>query len=283
MKYPERHRLPEIDTYLELGFDQFKITGRSIAGVETVYSIPQFDLTLDIGRAPHFAFSNNHLALSHWHLDHAGGVAFYLGLRNLNALGAAKIIVPPAKRQQVESYLLELKRVSEVGIRYEVVSADTRIPLKRNLFLEARPAYHSTDTTGYVVIARRHHLKSEFRGKPPEEIIKAKRKGIEVTEEEEEMLLAYSGDSRIGFLDSDVLEARVLLMECSFFFEEADSQKIRDYGHTHIKEWARYADKIVSPTVIMTHTSQRYSVKEIEKQCRKYLPRDLLERLVIFR
>ncbi len=56
MKFPDRHSLPDIDTYLELSFDQFKLIGRSVAGVETVFSIPQFNVTFDTGRAPHFAY-----------------------------------------------------------------------------------------------------------------------------------------------------------------------------------------------------------------------------------
>lgn len=283
MRYPERHKLPEIDDYLEIQFDQYKIIGRSIAGIETVYSIPQWDLTFDTGRAPHFAFSNNHLALSHWHMDHAGGVAFYLGLRCLNALNPVKIIVPDEKFDDAQKYLAELKKVSETNIQYEVISAKERINLKKDHFLEAIPSYHSTPSTGYVVIERKHHLKPEYRGKSKDELIKIKNSGAEVNEAIETPLLAYSGDTRCEFLDTKAVEAKTLIMECSFFSDDSDYAKIRDFGHTHIKDWVRYADNIQSETVVMTHTSQRYSKKEIEEKCKRYLPKHLTDRIIIFR
>lgn len=283
MRFPTRHKLPEIDDYLELSFNQFKIIGRSIAGVETVYSIPQWNLTMDTGRAPHFAFGNDYLALSHWHLDHAGGVAYYLGLRCLNALVPVHIIVPDAKLAEAKTYLQELKTVSEVNIQYELHSAKDRITLKNNLFIESIPSYHSTVSTGYGIMQKKHVLKEEFRGKSEDEIIRAKQSGKKVDVEEEIMLLAYSGDSRSEFFETRATQAKVLLMECSFFSEDGNYEKIRDYGHTHLKDWVRYADQIQNETVIMTHTSQRYTKKEIEEYCRKSLPKSLTDRLIIFR
>jgi len=283
MRFPERHTLPEIDDYLELSFDQFQIIGRSIAGVETVYAIPQWDLTFDTGRAPHFAFSQNHLALSHWHLDHAGGVAFYLGLRCLNALAPLKIIVPKDKIEAAQHYLSELKRVSETNIQYEVLAADNRILLKKGLFIESLPSFHSIVATGYCIYEKKHHLKDELRGKSQEEIVKIKNSGIDVNEGVETFLLAYSGDTRCEFFATKAVKAKTLIMECSFFSEDGDYAKIRDYGHTHIKDWVRYADQIQSETVIMTHTSQRYTKKEIEDYCLRLLPKDLTDRIIIFR
>lgn len=283
MRFPERHKLPEIDDYLEIVFDQFKIIGRSIAGIETVYSIPQWDLTLDAGRSPHFAFGNNHLALSHWHLDHAGGIAFYLGLRCLNALQPLKIIVPDEKIHEVEDYLARLKKVSETRIQYQVISAKERICLRENIFLESIPSFHSTPSTGFKIIERKHHLKEEFKGLSQAEIIAKKQMGIDVNEQVETIILAYSGDTKCEFFESEAVRAKVLLMECSFFSEDSDYEKIRAFGHTHIKDWARYGEKIQSDTIIMTHTSQRYKKDEIEAQCLRYLSKELTDRIIIFR
>jgi len=283
MRFPERHKLPEIDDYLELDFNHFKIFGRSIAGIETVYSIPQWDITFDTGRAPHFAFANNYLALSHWHLDHAGGLAFYLGLRCLNALEPLKIIVPHSKVKSAENFLKELKKVSETNIQYKVLSAKDPIAIKKDIQLMSIPCFHSTEATGYLVIEKKHQLKDKFKGLSQEEIINAKKSGQEVNEEIQTNIFAYSGDTKCEFFETEAVRAKILLMECSFFSEDSNYEKIRAYGHTHIQDWVRYAHRIESDTVIMTHTSQRYTKEEIVKYCQKYLPKSLTDRLIIFR
>lgn len=282
MKFPARHSLPTIDDYLELEFDHFKITGRSVAGIETVYSIPQWNVTFDTGRAPHFAFSNDFLALTHWHLDHSGGLAFYLGLRCLNALKPLKIVVPPETVDETTEYLDQLKKVTKSRITYEIIPAGD-IALKKNLKLKSVPSFHCVPSNGYLVVEERHHLKSEFKNWGQVEIVKAKEQGVTVTEKTESVLFACSGDTCCEFFETEASHAKVLLMECSFFANDSDYAKVRHYGHTHIKDWVQYAEKIQSDVVVMTHTSQRFSKQEIEKECLKLLPKSLTDRLIVFR
>lgn len=283
MKFPDRHSLPDIDTYLELTFDQFKLIGRSIAGVETVFSIPQFNVTFDTGRAPHFAYGNDTLALTHWHLDHAGGVAFYLGLRCLNSLSPLNIVMPDKMVPEATTYLEALKHLCSSEIYFNILKAGEGHEIRKGLTLKAVKNFHVVPSTGYALWQRRHKLKAEFVGKSQVEIINAKKAGLAVQDEINEMVFAFSGDSTGDFLKGEATQAKVLVMECSFFSDDGDAQKIKLYGHTHILDWAEHAEKITAETVIMSHTSQRYDKKYIEQQCRKYLPKELTDRLVIFR
>lgn len=269
--------------YLELTLDQFQIMGCSIAGIETILTVPQFNVSFDAGRAPDFAFAQDHLALTHWHLDHAGGVAFYLGLRHLNSLAPLKIIMPPEKIDEARDYLSRLKALSESELSYELLAAEEPIVLKRDITLRSLVAYHSIPSCAYLIEQRKHHLKKEFRDQSDDAIIKAKQQGVEVNEEERIPLLAISGDTKAEFFEGEATRAKYLVMECSFFGDTSNYEKIRAYGHTHICDWKNYADQIQSECVIMIHTSQRYSKQDIEASCRKYLPKDLQDRLIVFR
>ena len=272
-----------VENYLEVSFDQITIRGRSIAGVETVLTIPEWNITFDAGRAPHFALSQDYLALSHWHLDHAGGLPHFLSFRCLNSLPSLHIIVPPEKLKDAEDYLNCLKKVSSSELGYQLMTAEKGIALRKDLTLFTTPSYHCVPSNGYLVKSKKHKLKKEFQGKNPEEIVVLKKKGIEITEEISGMPFSFSGDTRGDFLKTEAAKAYLFLMECTFFDDDVDEPSIQHYGHTHIRDWRKHAELIESPHVIMIHTSQRYSKKAIETACKKQLPKDLCDRLIIFR
>ncbi len=283
MIFPNPYSQEPIDSYLEISFDQFQLMGRSIAGVETVISIPQWNINFDTGRVPSFAFVQDYVALSHWHLDHAGGLATYLALRCLNSLSILHILVPEEKYKEAEEYLTLLKKISDSQLDYSLMSAKKPVVIRKDLQVRAIQTFHCTPSAAYLVEQKRQKLVSQFQDKSQSEIIKAKSQGVEVAKEVVEPLLAFSGDTKGEFLTTEATRARYLLMECSFFGEDVDYEAIRYYGHTHIKDWKKYAENIQSETVVMIHTSQRYTKKEIEKACVKYLPKNLLDRLIVFR
>lgn len=268
---------------MRVDFNQFQLIGRSVAGVETVVAIPQWDITFDTGRAPDFAFHLRHLALSHWHLDHAGGLSFYLGLRRLNSLDPLRIIVPDDKLEKTKNYLRGLSEVSDTDISYELRRASEPLLLRKDLELSRLSSFHGVSSAGYLIRQTKSRLNDEFLGKSEEEISRASMAGVKVSHAVTIPLLAYSGDTTGEFLTTEASQARHLLMECSFFGDNVDYDSVRAYGHTHIDDWRRHAEAIQSDTVVMIHTSQRYSKKEIEASCKKELPKHLLDRLIVFR
>ncbi|MBX7148834.1 hypothetical protein K1X76_07070 [bacterium] len=277
------HTPLEIDQYLKLDCGNFNIIGRGIAGVESVYTLPQFNITFDTGRAPTFSIHHDHLALSHLHLDHAGGLAFYLGLRCLNDLTPLKLIVPATKEQATRDLVEAIRKSSEQQLTCEIIGIKDPIEIKKNIFLTAVENFHCVDSTGYLISEKKKKLKPVYAGLSGNELVELKKKNIEIETETMEPQFAYSGDSKAEFFTTIAAKARVLLMECSFFDDTSNMEKVIKYGHTHINHWLEHLERIESEMVIMTHTSQRYSARDIETTCKKVFPESFLKKLVLFR
>jgi len=78
----------------KITIDDLDIIGYSIAGEETVIAMPQLDVCFDIGKAPDQIIPINHVLLTHGHMDHAAGIAYYLSHRNFCGQSAGTILAP---------------------------------------------------------------------------------------------------------------------------------------------------------------------------------------------
>src|SRR5438128_8714590 len=73
---------------------QFSLIGYSVAGEETVVQVPELNVCFDIGRAPYFALTSDIVCLSHGHMDHMAGVAYYLSQRTFQGMKPGTILLP---------------------------------------------------------------------------------------------------------------------------------------------------------------------------------------------
>jgi len=74
--------------------DELEIIGYSIAAEETVVAMPQLDVCFDIGKAPDQVISVNNVLLTHGHMDHAAGIAYYLSHRDFCGQSAGTVLAP---------------------------------------------------------------------------------------------------------------------------------------------------------------------------------------------
>lgn len=79
--------------------------------------------------------------------------------------------------------------------------------------------------------------------------------------------IAFTGDTMSDFIvdsnNSDVLRARVLVMESTFVDNRITVEHARDYGHTHLSEIVSYADRFENKAILLIHFSARYQIDEI--------------------
>src|SRR3989337_1309601 len=71
-----------------------EIIGYSVAGEETVVGMPQLDVCFDIGKAPDQLIHINNVLLTHGHMDHSAGFAYYLSQRKFTGQSAGTILAP---------------------------------------------------------------------------------------------------------------------------------------------------------------------------------------------
>lgn len=260
--------------------------GVSIAGRETWFHVPSLDLAFDVGRSPAEVVPVPNLFLSHAHLDHAGGLAYWASQRRLLRLPHARVftepVTVPAWRQ-----ILELHGDLE-GIRYDVtveaLGPGDAVDLRKDLSVSAFRADHRVPAVGFVASEVRRRLVPAWQGRAESEIRAAILGGEEVTKLSPRPLFAFSGDTGVGVFETaprEVFEAKVLLLECSFV-EAEDVPRARNYGHLHVDDVAERADLFANEALVLTHLTLRSNPAELRRTIARRLPASLASRTVPF-
>jgi ribonuclease Z len=254
---------------LETSWGPLFIVGGSRAGEGTLILLPQLNLALDAGR-PHRALpAMTTVLVSHGHVDHVGGVAFWASQRQLQSMGAARLVAPRAIAAGVEELLVTHARL-EGGEPYaiEVVAVDAGhvVQLRKDMDLEFFPTDHWVPTLGSILRWRRHHLLPGLADLPGEAIALRRRAGEAVTEELETDLLAYCADSGPGVLRDQpaALAAEILLIECSFF-RPGDRERAARYGHMHVDDLVAAVGSLGCRHLVLLHASRRHRLREVEQ------------------
>ena len=260
--------------------------GVSVAGRETWFHVPSLDLAFDVGRSPADVVPAPSLFLSHAHLDHAGGLAYWASQRRLLRLPEARVFTDasavPAWRQ-----ILALHGGLE-GVDYHVsvepLAPGDAVELRRDLSVAAFRADHKVPALGFVASEVRRRLVPEWQGRPEAEVREAILRGEAITARSARPLLAFSGDTGVGFFDSApraALEAKVLLLECSFVDPE-DVPRARHYGHLHVDDVAERAELFANEALVLTHLTLRSTPEELRAAIARRLPASLAPRVVPF-
>ncbi len=271
---------------LSLTLAGIPVRGVSIAGRETWFHVPSLDLSFDVGRSPAEIVPSPNVFLSHAHLDHAGGLAYWASQRRLLRLPPARVFTDPeavpAWRQ-----ILALHEGLE-GVRYDVSVEEfppgAAVDLRKDLSVSAFRADHRVPAIGFVASEVRRRLVPAWQGRSEEEIRGAILRGDEVTRRSPRPLVAFSGDTGVGFFESaprETFEAKVLLLECSFV-EPADLPRARNYGHMHVDDLAEHADLFANEALVLTHLTLRGTPAELRRAVARRLPASLAARTVPF-
>ena len=255
----------------QLGFlylPPYRVQGLSIAGEETVIQIPELGLCFDIGLCPRAALASPHIALSHGHMDHAAGLAYYFSQRYFQGMGVGTIVCHTALAQPIHNVMNAWVDVEGQKTPYKVVplAFDEHVEIKNNIFLRGFAVSHTETSLGYTVIERRSKLKPELVGWSQEKIKELKHNGQEVTQIHEIPLVCFTGDTMWGphFDRPDVLNAKILITECTFL-ESSHKDRATIGRHLHLDDILKILERSTAEAIILTHMSRRTNLLKIRE------------------
>ena len=238
----------------------YRVYGTSIAGESTCIAIPELDVCFDLGICPRAMLSMKHIAVSHGHMDHIGGLAYYCSQRWFQGMGEGTIICDARIAPAIEKMLAGYVDLERQNTPYKIIplKPGDEFMIKNNIFIRPVEVEHTVPTFGYAIVEKRSKLKDEFNGMPQEKLKELRDRGEQITRLLEVPLVAYLGDCAPGpwLVREEVRKAQIAICECTFAEEEhADRAKVGMHMHAEaIAEWLRVLE---SQNLVLTHLSRR--------------------------
>ncbi len=259
-----------------------RIIGFSLAGEETVVAAPEYNVCFDIGRAPREVISIDNLCLTHGHMDHAAGIAYYLSQRAFIGNSPGRVIV---HRDLAEP----LGQLMDIWSRIEGHPSPGQIrgtghledvPIRRGLLVRPFSVTHSSHSLGYTLIEVRHKLRAEFHGKSGPQLVALKREGVRIDQRLEVPLLTYTGDTALGrWMELDfVQKSHGVLLDCTFF-ERDHVQRARAGKHIHVDDLPKILAAIPDSQIILTHVTRRTDLPTAKRILERVIGRGDRERV----
>ena len=264
--------------------DNLQIIGYSVAGEETVVAMPQLDVCFDVGKAPDQIIPINHVLLTHGHMDHAAGIAYYLSQRNFCGIAAGTIVAPANLLGPIRDIISAWARLDGNPIPANLVGvkAGDEHQIKPNLFARVFPTKHSRGSVGFTVIEKRKKLKTEYIGLNTKQIVELKKQGVDIDYPVEIPIVTYLGDTQyVDFSQLKyVAESKILIAECTFY-EGEHATRAEAGRHMHIDEFVTLLTNLNNEHIIVTHTTQRTPMREIRRILKNALPKDKYEKITL--
>jgi ribonuclease Z len=259
-----------------------EIIGFSLAGEETVVATPEFNVCFDIGRAPREVISIDNVCISHGHMDHSAGIAYYLSQRSFIGNAPGRIIVHRDLAQPIQRLMAVWADIEGHPTSGTIVGVEhlQDVELRRGLIVRPFNVNHAQSAMGFSLIEVRHKLKAEFHEKTGPELVALKRKGIAIEENVEVPVLTYTGDTAVGrFLDLDfVQQSKAVIMECTFFDREHRTRAVAG-RHIHVADLPRVLCSFPKAQIMLTHLSRRTDLRSAKRILERVVSDSDLERI----
>ncbi|HXH74557.1 MAG TPA: MBL fold metallo-hydrolase [Bacteriovoracaceae bacterium] len=263
-----------------------KFEGISIAGVRTCVTLPQHGLAFDIANGLPHAMGMNTFLLTHGHMDHSAGIPYVISQKAMNSHRPPRFIMPVPMVEPMHEIMRQWSKIEGHEYNFEFIGAKVgdEFPLKANLFIRAFPTIHRIPSLGYSIYRRFHKLRSDLIGIPGDEIAKMRLEGKDPTEERSELIVSFTGDTQIEFLDlsPEVRDSRILMLEMTYLDERKPISSAKEWGHTHLDELIPRLATISSEKIVLIHKSARYSPEEAQQILKRKLSSNDLDRVHFF-
>jgi ribonuclease Z len=277
---PERSFL--VQKFAKMNFGPFHVIGYSVAGEETIVQIPELNVCFDIGRAPYFSLTSDYVCLTHSHMDHIAGLAYYLSQRSFQGMKPGTVLLPYQLEAPVDSLLRCWRDVERQGTPYSLVpmAPNTLHEVRRDFGIRAFSTHHGGASLGYSLVSIREKLKPEFMGKTGPELVQLRKSGVEIQYRLEVPLVAFLGDTTAGpvFDQADVQNAQVLITEVTFF-DPGHRSKAKAGKHLHLEQFVELLPKLKNEHILISHVSRRTGIRRARQLLRKRIGEEQMRRI----
>jgi len=264
-----------VQKFAKLKFPQFSLIGYSVGGEETVIQIPEMNVCFDPGRCPQFALTSDMMLISHGHMDHVAGLAYYLSQRHFQGMKPGTLFVPRHLERAIDNLLRSWQEVERQQTPYKIVpmTAGEDYEVRRDFVIRPVATHHGAPSLGYVLINVREKLRPEYLTLSGEQLAELRRQGVDIQYRLEVPLVAYLGDTSLGevFDHPDVMKAQVLLCECTFF-DPTHRTKAKAGKHLHVEDFVKVVARSENEHVIVLHVSRRTGIRRSKGILKKMLP-----------
>jgi ribonuclease Z len=268
----------------KLKIDDLELLGYSVAGEETVFIVPQLDVCFDLGKAPQQMIPINHALLTHGHMDHSAGIAYYLSHRNFCGMPAGTLLAPEPLIKPIQAIIEAYGQLDGNPIPAKIVGlkGGEEYQVKPNLWARAFAVRHSRGALGYSIVEKRKKLKPEYLPLSGPELVKLKQQGIAIDYQVELPIISYFGDTEYAdFAKQEfVLKSKILVTECTFFLDE-HIERAQAGRHMHVNDLAGLLENSQNEHIILMHVTQRTGISEIRRIIRNKCPKNACEKIIV--
>lgn len=238
----------------------YRVQGTSIAGEATCIQVPELDVCFDMGVCPRMALASKFVAISHGHMDHIGGLAYFCSQRFFQGMGEGTIVCDARIAPAINGMMAGFVELERQNTPFKVVplKPGEEVQIKNNIVLRGFEVEHTVPAFGYAVVEKRSKLKEEYAGLPQEKLRELKDRGTEITRQLQVPLVAYLGDTAPGpqLVREDVRKAQIVICECTFT-EPEHKERARVGMHMYAEAVAEWLGVLECQHLVLTHLSRR--------------------------